>query len=301
MSSVLEDLKNSFSRTSSGLNQIILINVIVFVILIFFKVVMFFSGIEDVYNFICHQIFLPASFDDFIYKPWSLLTYFFAHDVGNFFHIIFNMFFLYTFGQLITEFLGNRRLISIYFLGGLFSGIIYLLAYNLIPYLAQNADRTVLLGASGAVYAVVIGAAVLLPDYTFFLIFLGPVKIKYIAAFYVLLSFAQTIGPNAGGNIAHLGGAGFGALYIWQLRRGNDIGKPFENFFAWLTGLFKQKPKIKVTYKNTDQRRSGAFNPNDVSQEEIDSILDKISKFGYEKLTKEEKQKLFKASQSTHI
>jgi membrane associated rhomboid family serine protease len=300
MSSVLEDLKNSFSRTSNGLNQIILINVIVFIVLIFLKVFLTISGFSEIYHTITNQLLLPASIDQFIYKPWTLLSYFFTHE--GFFHIIFNMLALYWFGLLITEFLGSKRLISLFMFGGVAGGLTYLLMYNTIPYFADRAHYTALLGASGGVYAVVVGAAVLLPDYTFFMLFLGPVKIKWIAAFYLLLSLAESIGPNAGGNLAHLGGAGLGALYIWQLRQGNDFGRPFELFFNWVGNIFKPKPKIKISYKNTDKKTSSHSQSYDnVSQDEIDAILDKISKFGYEKLTKEEKQKLFKASQSTHI
>lgn len=299
MSSIIDDLKNTFSRSNSGLNQIMLINVIVFVLLIFLKVFLTISGYQEYYTIITNQIFLPASIDNFIYKPWTLFTYFFTHE--SFFHIIFNMLALYWFGLLITEFLGSRRLISIFFFGGITGGLMYLLMYNTIPFFATKATFTALLGASGGVYAVVLGAAVLLPNYTFFMLFLGPVKIKWIACFYLLLSIAESIGPNAGGNLAHLGGAGFGALYIWQLRKGNDIGKPFNMFYSWVGNIFKSSPKMKVTYKSAEKSKNTTYNPQNVSQDEIDAILDKISNYGYEKLTKEEKQKLFKASQSTHM
>jgi membrane associated rhomboid family serine protease len=300
MSSLFEDIKSSFNRTGSGLNQIILINVVVFVVLIVLNVVLTITGNKEIYNLISNQIFLPALFEDFLYKPWTIITYFFAHDTGNFFHILFNMVFLYWFGSLISEFLGSKRLINLYVLGGIAGGILYMLAYQFIPYFIPNASNTVLLGASGSVYAVVIGAAVLIPDYTFFLLFLGPVKIKYIAAFFAFSSFAQTIGSNAGGNIAHLGGALMGFVYIWQLKKGNDWGKPINAILSFFSSLFKPKPKMKVTYRNPE-RKSQSNAVEDVSQAEIDNILDKISKHGYEKLTKEEKQKLFKASQSTHI
>ncbi len=300
MSSLFDDIRNSFNKTGSGLNQIILINVIVFVVLIVLNVILTLTGNREIYDLISYQLFLPAQIDNFLYKPWTLITYFFTHDTGNFFHILFNMIFLYWFGSLISEFLGSKRLINLYVLGGVAGGIIYLAAYNLIPYFTERAANTVLLGASGSVYAVVIGAAVLIPDYTFFLLFLGPVKIKYIAAFYAFLSFAQTVGPNAGGNIAHLGGALMGFVYIWQLKQGNDWGKPINATLSFFTSLFKPQPKMKVTYRNPE-RKQQSNNQDNVSQDEIDTILDKISKHGYEKLTKEEKQKLFKASQSTHI
>jgi membrane associated rhomboid family serine protease len=298
MENVFEDLKNSFQRSGNGLNQIIIINVLIFVCLILSKVVLTIAGFSHIYEAITDQIFLPASLQAFIYKPWTLITYFFVHE--SFFHILYNMIFLYWFGILITEFLGSKRLINLFILGGIAGGLTYLVFYNTIPFFAQKAAITSLLGASGGVFAVVIGAAVLIPDYTFFMIFLGPVKIKYIAGFYFLLSLAESIGPNAGGNIAHLGGALLGFIYIKQLKQGNDWGKPLNALNDYLSQLFKpSKTKIKLTYRNPEKPKSKPV--GNVTQDEIDEILDKISKFGYEKLTKEEKQKLFKASQSTHI
>ncbi|TAF74460.1 MAG: rhomboid family intramembrane serine protease [Bacteroidetes bacterium] len=281
MSNIIEDLKNSFNRTGNG------------------------SGNEVIYAQITSFLFLPASFQEFIYKPWTILTYAISHE--GFFHILFNMIFMYWFGMIITEFIGSKRFISLYILGALAGGVTFLLMFNTIPFF-MNMPNVPLLGASGGVYAVVVGAAVLLPDYTFYLLFLGPVRIKYIAAFYVFLSFAESIGQNAGGNLAHLGGALMGFVFIWQLRKGNDLGKPFSWMATGVANLFKPSSKIKITYRNPNPKSSSVTNNSysnssdkEISQDELDAILDKISKYGYEKLTKEEKQKLFKASQSADI
>lgn len=298
---VFNDLKNSFSQSGNGLNQIIIINVVVFVTLKIFQVFLTLSGNADIYMLISQQLFLPSALQEFIYKPWTLITYAFSHE--DFFHIIFNMIFMYWFGMIITEFIGSKRFISLYVLGALAGGIMYLILYNTVPYFASKVSTSVLLGASGGVYAVVIGAATLLPDYTFYLLFLGPVRIKFIALFYVFLSFAQSIGPNAGGNLAHLGGALIGFVFVWQLRKGNDLGKPITWILTSVGSIFKPKSNIKITYRHTNFEKPTVKNPSneDISQAEIDTILDKISKYGYEKLTKEEKQKLFKASQSANI
>lgn len=299
---ILQDFKNSFSRNGNGLNQIIIINVVVFVLLKIMQVILTLSGSSDIYALITEYLFMPASLQDFMYKPWTILTYAFSHE--DFFHIIFNMLFMYWFGMIISEFIGNKRFISLYILGALAGGVTYLVLYNTVPFFASKLSSTVLLGASGGVYAVVIGAATLLPDYTFYLLFLGPVRIKYIAIFYVFLSFAQSIGPNAGGNLAHLGGALIGFVYIWQLRKGNDLGKPITWISGGFNSIFNPKPKMKITYRNSNFNNTQAPpqpNAEEVSQDVIDAILDKISKHGYEKLTKEEKQKLFKASQSANI
>jgi hypothetical protein len=143
-----------------------------------------------------------------------------------------------------------------------------------------------------------VATATLLPDYTFFLMLLGPIRIKYIAAFYVLISFLGTIQANAGGNLAHLGGALMGFIYIKQLQSGNNWGSWITALLDWVKGIFTTKPKVKVTYRKTESFSGQKNNAtaSKASQEEIDAILDKISDKGYESLTKDEKEKLFNAS-----
>lgn len=292
---LFDDFKNAWSRPNNGLAQLIIINVIVFLVLIVFKVILVLSGNPEVYEAIVKQFMLPASIGSFIVKPWTLISYFFTHE--GFFHIIFNMLFLFWFGKIIVEYLGDQRAISMYVIGGIVGGLFYILIYNIIPYFHDRVEGSLMLGASAGVYAVVVGAATFMPNYTFFLLFLGPVKIKYIAIFYVILSFSQTIGTNAGGELAHLGGALMGFIFIRQLQRGNDIGTPVVSVMEWFKSLVRPTPKIRVTHKS--QKFSGTKKKTVASQtdqDEIDAILDKISHSGYESLSKEEKQKLFNAS-----
>jgi membrane associated rhomboid family serine protease len=298
MNGILDDFKNAFSRKNNGLIQIILINLIVFLTLIVLQVTLTLTGAAPYYRLIIDQLALPSALGSLMYKPWTLFTYFFTHE--GIFHILFNMLFLYWFGKLIEEYLGNRRLINLYILGGLAGGILYIVMYNLFPFFADRVASSVLIGASGAVFAVVVGAATLMPNYTFHLLLLGPVRIKYIAAFYVVLSFARSIGENAGGDIAHLGGALLGFVFIRQLRSGNDLGRPLTAFAEWFNRLFRKKPVMRVTYQNKGKNAYGGYSTPNYgvpNQDEIDNILDKISRSGYESLTKEEKQKLFRASQ----
>jgi hypothetical protein len=212
------------------------------------------------------------------------------------------MLILYWFGQLIVEYLGNQKVISIYVLGALAGAFVYLLVFNLVPYYMERSGFPGMVGASASVYAVAVAAATLMPNYTFHLLFFGPVRIKYIAGFYIVISFLGTVGGNAGGNIAHLGGAAIGYLYIRQLQAGNDIGLWVIRWMSFFKSFFVKQPKIKVTHK-TRSRGSGASRHSSssssssvVDQDEIDAILDKISKSGYESLSKSEKQKLFNAS-----
>jgi membrane associated rhomboid family serine protease len=303
MTGIFDDFKKAFSKPNNGLIQIISINVIIFLALIVSKVVFTLSNFSGIYQSIVTKLELPASFLNFLFQPWSIFTYFFVHD--DFFHILFNMLFLYWFGSLVHEYLGNKRLINVYILGGVFGGIVYMLAYNLIPYFRPLVDNSLMMGASGAAFAVVVAAATLLPDYSFLLLFIGPVRIKYIALFYIIVSFASSVGSNAGGNIAHLGGALIGFIYIKQLRKGVDLGSPISAILDFIKSLFVEippTPQMKVThrsYTNVGYKPTATIFKDEEfpGEDEVDALLDKISRSGYESLTKDEKLKLFKASQ----
>ncbi|MEN8247581.1 MAG: rhomboid family intramembrane serine protease [Bacteroidota bacterium] len=296
-SSLLDEFKNAFNRPDNGLIQIILINVVFFVVIRLLH--LFTTGNRDVFYLITSYIYLPASINEALTRPWTIFTYFFAHF--GVLHILFNMLFLFWFGKIIKEFLGGGKVISLYVLGGLAGGLLFLLIYNLVPYFSDRLDHP-MLGASAGVFAVVVGAATFMPNYTIFLLFLGPVRIKYIALFYVFLSVVQSTGPNAGGNIAHLGGAILGFVFIKQLQHGKDWGKGIHWLLSFFKSFFRSQPKVKVSYrkeskkKTTSRTSTGTTKKETASQEEIDAILDKISHSGYESLTKDEKQKLFNAS-----
>lgn len=299
--SILDDFKHAWNRPNNAVIQIILINLIVFLFLLVIQVIFFLSEAPGLYAAILRKLMLPADLGLFITQPWTLVTYFFTHE--SFFHILFNMLFLFWFGRIITEFLGSNRVIALYVLGGLAGGLFYILMYNLLPFFHSRIDGSLMLGASAGVYAIVVGAATFMPNYTFHLLLIGPVKIKYIALFYVIVSFAGIIGQNAGGDLAHLAGAGLGFLYITQLQKGTDLGTWIIQFMDFVKSFFISKPKIKVTHRGESKgksRRSAKSqtdkSSSDVEQDEIDRILDKISQSGYESLSKEEKQKLFNAS-----
>jgi membrane associated rhomboid family serine protease len=303
MSGIFDDFKREFTKTDNTLVRIILINTVVFLSLLLVKVIFTLGQSSEAYNWLVDMLRLPASPREYLYKPWTIITYFFTHE--EIFHILFNMLFLYWFGKLVDEYLGSKRLIALYVLGGIAGGVAYMAIYNLLPYFQSQVAGSQMLGASAAAFSVAVGASTLLPNYTFQLIFLGPIRIKYIAFFYIILSLAQSVGPNAGGNLAHLGGALTGYLFIKLLQNGTDLGKPLYILMDIWNQLFKKRPPMRVTHRQKEVHRSttlysAAASPASVEmpdQDEIDSILDKISKSGYESLTKEEKQKLFKASQ----
>jgi len=294
---MFEEFKNAFQRYNNAHVQLIIINIVVFLAL---AVVLVFSRafqVPDIFIFIHDQLAIPAPIGEFLQKPWTLITYAFVHDLSGVFHILFNMLVFYWFGKLFVEYLGSDKLVALYFLGALAGGLAYLLVYNTIPfYIERIGSFNGMVGASAAIYAIVVATATLIPDYTFFLLFLGPVRIKYIAGFYIVVSFLGSVGENAGGNVAHLGGALMGFIYIKQLQAGVNWGSWVTATLDWFKGLFTAKPKVKVTYRKQYSEAQKPKAKSSISQDEIDAILDKISDGGYESLTKEEKEKLFNAS-----
>tara|TARA_B100000214_G_scaffold369536_1_gene342762 strand:- start:1336 stop:2205 length:870 start_codon:yes stop_codon:yes gene_type:complete len=283
---IIEDFKNAWSKENNALVKIILINVIIFIGASFIEVFLTLSGGGNFFKLIINKLMLPASFTSFILQPWSLISYFFLHL--NFTHILWNMLFLYWFGKIIQDNIGNNAVISLYVLGGIIGGLSYMALFNIIPYYENRISESLMLGASAGVFSIVAGSATLLPNYTFYLLFLGPVRIKYIALFYILLSFLDVTGSNAGGEIAHLGGAFIGYLFIRQLQNGINMGEGIINIIN-LFNRKKNKKEREETIINEEQK-------SDISQDEIDNILDKISESGYSSLSKKEKEKLFNAS-----
>jgi len=287
MSTLWQDIQYKMLRSGSRLNQLIWVNIIVY-LAINIPVVL-----EHLFF---HSNYITKVTDDYLgltaYLPklltrfWTPFTYMFMH--GGPFHILFNMIWLYWFGQIFEEFLGKKRILGLFLMGGLVGGFFFVLCFNTIPAftVANAALGSSLVGASAGVMAVIVGTATLVPDYTMFIIFLGPIKLKWIALFYVVLDFLSLTGFNPGGEISHLGGALMGYIYIKQLQKGNDLP-------AIIGKWFKPRPHLKVVSNNTS--RGSSARPR---QEEIDFILDKISKSGYDNLSKQEKEILFRASKN---
>lgn len=297
---MLEEFKHAFRRQNNAHVQLIIINVVVFVVLASLYVFSVWFSVPQYFSLIYDQFALASDFNFFIIHPWTAITYFFTHDLSGILHILFNMISLYWFGRLFVEYLGSDKLIAVYVLGGLAGAIIYLMVYNLIPNPpAFLQGPAALVGASGAIFGVMVAIATLLPDYTFLLMFLGPVKLKYIASVLIFVSFLGSVQGNAGGEIAHLGGALIGFIYTKQLQAGVNLGGWITATLYWFKNLFSSKPKVKVTYRKTEPASSSSKTSSGgskYSQEEIDAILDKISDKGYESLSREEKEKLFNAS-----
>jgi membrane associated rhomboid family serine protease len=295
--SIANDIRTAFSRRDNALNQLLLLNVLVFVGLVVVKAILFLTGADVYYDNVVRQFQLPSDLPSLLRHPWTLLTYAFTHE--GFFHILFNLLNLYWFGALVREYLGDRRLVSLYVLGALAGAVLFLLSFNLIPAL-RGMVGVPLLGASASVTAIIMAAATLLPEFTFTLFLLGPVRIKYIAAVVILLSIIAINQGNPGGGIAHIGGALLGFLFIKQLQAGRDLGRPVQAVGDFVGGLLSGRPRLRVTHRNAAPAATAPVKKGTLpkpEQDEIDVILDKISRSGYESLSKDEKQKLFRASQ----
>ncbi len=303
MNTIIDDFINAWQRPNNGLMQLIIINIAVFVVLGVLAVISSIIGADALFTFAYKQFTIPAPFEEFIYRPWTIITYAFAHSFSNLWHIIMNMLVLYWFGKVFVDFLGSQKLINLYVMGAIAGGATYLLAYNLIPFYEDRIHMfDGMVGASAAVYAISVATATYWPEHRFFLLFFGPVKIKYLVGIYLFFAFLGSVGDNAGGNLAHLGGALLGFVYAKQLMKGNEMGRWVFKTMEFTKSFFVQRPKIKVSHrqKKPSFKKSASSTPSSrekgFSQEEIDKILDKISERGYDSLTKEEKEKLFNAS-----
>ncbi|MDQ3052244.1 MAG: rhomboid family intramembrane serine protease [Bacteroidota bacterium] len=289
---LIDEIRLSFTR-SEGLFRILVINVSFFLVIGLMKAVLFLSGSGfGLVNSIIDVLAVKSSLVELMKQPWSLVTYMFVHE--NFLHILFNMLVFFWTGKIFCEFLGSRKVVAVYVLGGLAGAFVYILSYNLFPAFSQAVEFSKLIGASAGVIAVLVAIATLTPDYTMHLLIFGAVRLKYIAIFLVLLYVISIPDGNAGGNISHLGGAAFGFIYTRSLRAGVDIGNWLERIFDFFLNLFNPSKKLKAIHRNTVVK--GRQVDGVPRQEIIDSILDKISRSGYSSLSKEEKEILFKAS-----
>ena len=285
---IADEIKLSF-KNGTHLTKLIYINIAIWVLVRLVFVGYTLSGSDG--SLLLGWLALPASFDLFVLRPWTIFTYMFLHF--DFFHLLFNVLWLYWFGKIFLEYHNQQKLLSLYLVGGFSGGLAFMLAYNFIPVFRDSLVQSQLLGASASVIAIVIAISVYVPNHLIYLVFIGPVKIKWIAFVSVLLYIISLSGENAGGNFAHLGGALWGWIYMSQLMAGRDLTGRFERmtttFFLW----FKPRRKLKIKYNapNPDYH----YNRNKASQqEEVNRILDKIGKSGYDSLTFGEREMLFK-------
>jgi membrane associated rhomboid family serine protease len=290
---IWDEIKLTF-RNGSNLTRLIYINIVVFVVLSIVAGIGFLLNNQEISGKALDLFSVPASFNALLLRPWTLITYMFTHK--DIWHILFNMLWLYWFGRIFLEYLDERKLVAVYLLGGISGALVYILSFNIFPAFTGVVADSVAIGASASVMAIVIAIAAYVPDYTIQLFLFGRIKIKYMALAIFILTSIMDFSVNSGGKLAHIGGAFFGYFYIINLRHGHDIGKGFNRIIDFFATIFKPRKKLKVTYKKVATEYD--YNKIRVEhQKRINNILDKISKGGYESLTKEEKEALFKESQ----
>lgn len=281
-----------FMGQKTVLMKLLKINILVWFILLILSIFDFLFS-RNISEGLIKWIAVPADFSIFLSRPWTIISYMFLHI--DFFHILFNMLMLFFGGVLFSQYINQKKLLQVYIFGGIFGAMFYILSFNIFPVFSEFIGYSIALGASASVIAVVIAISVFMPNMTVNLLLLGNIKLKYIAFGLLILDLISIQKGNSGGHIAHLGGAFYGALwslnYRYRFLRIPKIGK--FNFFS-------KKISFKVyRNKNTKSRplTDEEYNTLKIErQKRIDQILDKISKSGYESLTKEEKDFLFSNS-----
>lgn len=285
---IWDEIKESF-REGSALTRLIYINLGVFILI---RIINVFFVLSRTPFPLLDWLALPADFGTLASRPWTLITYMFLHF--EFLHILFNLLWLYWMGQIFMSYFSQEKLVSIYLLGGITGGLFYVAGFNLFPVFSGIVADSRLLGASASVVAIVAALAMYVPNHTIHLMFIGPVRMKYLALFSIVMYVIGISSTNAGGNLAHLGGAFWGMIYILQLRRGIDPGKWIGSLFKGTQKLFQPKPKVKITYrKPVDDIEYNRQKNKEMLR--MNEILEKISKSGYDSLSKEEKEILFRS------
>jgi len=295
----------SIGQDGNALTMLIAINLVVFVFLAFVKVIYYFSeGSDGTLSFesnFFHWLTLPASFNAFLSRPWTLVTHMFVHDMTNVWHILGNMLWLWAFGYILQDLSGNRKIIPVFIYGALAGAIAYMLSFNFIPALKDHLPTAQAYGASAGIMAIAIAATTLAPNYRIFTMLNGGIPIWVVTVLYMIIDLATIPEANPGGHIAHIAGGLMGFGFTALLRRGHDWSEWMNNFYDWVSNLFDpDKPKkgrsvkSQLFYKATVEpfRKTST-----ITQQKIDEILDKINQKGYHTLSEDEKEILKRASQ----
>jgi len=256
---IFDEIKQSY-KTGSVLHKLIYINVGVFLALHIGVIILVLAnqiGRDQSINEILFYLAVPSDLSALARKPWTIVTYMFTH--GFLWHILFNLMILYWFGRYFIEEFGVKKILGIYLLGGLGGAVLFVFFYNIFPFFEEVKAQSIATGASASVMAIVIAVATAVPNRQMNIVFIGPVV---------------------------------GFLFANYYRKGKDITRGFDHFMDSFADMFRKRKKMKVKYKRPAD--DFEYNKQKASeQQELDRILDKISKGGYDSLTKSEKEKLF--------
>ncbi len=291
MDKFFKQIKDKYHQ-GSMLIKLIFINIGVFFVIKILSIfaTLFKLDVVDIINIFA----LPSKPSMIVNQLWSIITYMFVHE--SFWHIFWNMLWIYWFGKIFLNYFTGKNLASLYVLGGLAGGLLYILSFNFIPYYIDMNNRW-LIGASASVLAIVMASAFYRPEVNIHLLFFGSIRIVYIAlGIFILDFFSLDDIANPGGHVAHIGGALIGYLFAVQYKKGKDITGFISKSIDRIFSIFKKRnnPKLKVRSQNFNNYKKGPTTTN--NDDVIDSILDKLKKSGYGSLTSEEKRHLFDAS-----
>ena len=319
MATIWQDINYEFRR-GNAIVRLAMANIAIFVLVNLISVPIYLSGIPYHFyvEFLEEWLYLPSSPMKLLIRPWTLFSYMFIH--ATFWHLLFNMLILYWFGRITNDLIHNSKIIPLYLLGGIAGAAMFIISFNVFPVFSGRGSVP-LVGASASVIGILLSAATLNPKGHIRLILIGAVELQYVALALVFLDILSIPLTNPGGHFAHLGGAFMGWFYIFQLRRGRDLGMPFIRTARFLQNPFarketpRKKRSSKMVYKKTHEggvvsdssnsgsssydsfSRSFAQRYRNMTQEEcVDAILDKISEQGYENLSEEEKAFLHNSS-----
>lgn len=296
---IRSDIKYQF-RHGSVIMKILLVNVLIFAVQSIIYLIAYFAGFKVEYVlFLSKWFWVSSDLGVLVTKPWTLFTSILMHDPTDIFHILSNMLYLFFFGRIFVDFISPKNAWPLFLTGGLIGAFVSIATYNLVPSL-QHSIGVTMVGASAGVMAIVLAAATLVPNYSVSLIFVGPVKLKYIALLVVVIDLLSIPSEyNLGGHVAHLGGALTGFLFIRSYQSGHPWFEWWSKFENFISGLFeRKKPKVIYVNKNpTVKKTSMGRDEKDIDkQKKTDAILDKIKAGGYDSLSKAEKDFLFKIS-----
>ncbi len=298
-------LKQFFSQNM--LNKLIIINIAIYLLINITEVISFLLARQGIVEqFVYQWVALPAYLPSLILKPWTAITYMFTHE--SFWHLLGNMLWLYFLGQMFFSFFNGKQMFALYILGGFAGAALYIISYNIFPVFRPALLLSTCIGASAAVTAIVIALCVYKPDFKVLLFGIIPISLKWLGIFYIAFDVMSIMSDNAGGHISHIGGAIIGLLFAVEIKKGKDITNGFNKIMDKIVAFFQQlggSKKMKVSYRRSQEAKKkkehyvsttdADYSNNDAArQAKIDQILDKISKSGYDSLTKEEKEFMFR-------
>ena len=305
--SPISELK-SFFRKKDMLSRLILINVVTFTVINVVSLLFYLLNIDQAFvqengiSRLAYYLSLPSDIFSFLLRPWSIITYMFVQE--GVFHLFFNMLILYVGGQIFNRFIGTNKLLSVYIISGITGALLYMLTFNIFPIFGDVVINSFAIGSSAAVLGIFIAAAAYVPNLEMNVIIFGNVKLKYIAILFIVLDILNIQNGNSGGHIAHIGGAIYGYLYVTQLKKDKDYSLLFNKYWQYLINIFANK-NPKTPFQNVHRNNERPItdeeflNDKNKTQAEINTILEKIKKSGYESLSSTEKQRLFKASKDS--